>query len=82
MNRDPIPYDGRINRHLRRAQENARTAKLVARIARDTGGDLAQERKKLHAWTPSDSITLRGIPAVGRSVAGAIRHTRPTDCIR
>jgi hypothetical protein len=27
--------------------------------------------------TASDTITLRGIPAIGRGVEGAIRHTRP-----
>ncbi len=26
---------------------------------------------------PSDSLTLRGIPAIGRGVAGAIRNTNP-----
>lgn len=26
---------------------------------------------------PSDAITLRGIPAIGRGVAGHIPHTRP-----
>ena len=24
---------------------------------------------------------LRGIPAIGRGVTGAIRHTRPEDCL-
>jgi hypothetical protein len=27
--------------------------------------------------TASDTITLRGIPAIGRGVEGAIKHTRP-----
>ena len=52
-------------------------AKLLERIARETGGDVAAERKVLHAPTPSDSLTLRGIPAIGRSVAGVITGTQP-----
>lgn len=27
--------------------------------------------------TAGDELTLRGIPAIGRGVQGAIRHTRP-----
>lgn len=30
---------------------------------------------------PSDALTLRGIPAVGRGVAGAIRGTKPEACV-
>lgn len=29
-----------------------------------------------------DPVDLRGIPAIGRSVASAIRHTRPGDNLR
>ena len=31
---------------------------------------------------PSDSITLRGIPAIGRGVAGAIHGTNPDQTTR
>ena len=30
---------------------------------------------------PGDPLALRGIPAIGRGVTGAINHTRPTDAI-
>ncbi len=32
---------------------------------------------KVHYHTAADSITLRGIPAIGRGVAGHIPGTRP-----
>lgn len=52
-------------------------AKVLEKIARETGGDVAEERKVLHAPTPADSLALRGIPAIGRSVAGVITGTQP-----
>jgi hypothetical protein len=33
------------------------------------------------SYTAGDELTLRGIPAIGRGVQGAIRYTRPEDTI-
>jgi uncharacterized protein YdhG (YjbR/CyaY superfamily) len=34
-------------------------------------------RKRIQYVDPADTLTLRGIPAIGRGVAGHIRHTQP-----
>ena len=44
-------------------------------VVREAGADLRVERPI--ARDPSDHLTLRGIPAVGVSVSGAIRGTIP-----
>lgn len=36
----------------------------------------------LRATAGGDERRLRGIPAIGRGVAGAVPGTRPEDCIR
>lgn len=46
----------------------------IAEAARETGGSLAVARG---SHTAADSVTLRGIPAVGRGVAGVMRFTQP-----
>jgi hypothetical protein len=34
-------------------------------------------RERVIVFDPADSLTLRGIPAIGRGVAGVIRGTQP-----
>jgi hypothetical protein len=62
-------------------QEHVRNARLIAQLAREQGGDIRAERaSSASSSTPADSISLRGIPAVGPGWAGgAIRATRPGD---
>lgn len=55
---------------------HAANAEMLEQLARATGGDVKQELAA-HAWTPADALTLRGIPAIGRSVAGVIPGTQP-----
>jgi hypothetical protein len=52
-------------------------ARKLERIIRESGGDTRQLRKTTH--TAADGITLRGIPAIGRGVAGVIPGTNPAS---
>ncbi len=52
----------------------AHAAKLE-RVVRESGGDLRDERPSSH--TAVDGLSLRGIPAIGKSVPGVIRGTSP-----
>ncbi len=49
-------------------------ARKLERIVREAGGDLRDER---HHPTAADGASLRGIPAIGRGVAGVIAGTNP-----
>jgi hypothetical protein len=60
-----------LNLFLRRAEERARLAQQVAKIALETGGEFPQPQAKL----PGDERALRGIPVAG--FGGAIAGTRP-----
>lgn len=75
VNSAPIPYEDRLLRVHRRHLERVAHARLLAELVAETGGDVEEERaKRRHA--PS-SMDLRGLPAVGRGVAGHIRDTQP-----
>lgn len=76
----PIPAEGRLSRVVRRQQENVAHAELLERIAREVGGNVAEEQAKHRGtYTAVDGIALRGIPAIGRGCSGAIRGTRPGE---
>jgi hypothetical protein len=61
--------------HARRAIEAAKNAKLIAQLAREDGVPrFERPREPIDA---GDELTLRGIPAIGRNVGGAIPGTRP-----
>lgn len=52
--------------------------KQLAEIARETGGDLAEERDgRRYFSSVGDEQTLRGIPAIGPGVSGAMPGTSP-----
>jgi hypothetical protein len=73
-----IPYDSRLIRALRRRQEHIEMLATAERVARETNTDIGtviDYASKL----PGDPIALRGIPAIGRGVGGAIHRTRPGD---
>ena len=67
----PIPLPRFLEDHATRVEH----AKKLERVVRDAGGDLGEERKTQH--TAVDSISLRGIPAIGRGVRGVIDGTAP-----
>jgi hypothetical protein len=81
INEAPIPADGRLLRHVRLHQEHVAHLKLLVEIAEEVGGDVREEQEKHRAaYRPAaDGRDLRGIPAIGRGVSGAIRGTRPGD---
>lgn len=56
---------------------HVKNAQLLERVAREAGGDVAKERSAGYAHTAADALSLRGIPAVGRSVSGVILGTQP-----
>lgn len=60
-----------------RVEERQHARELVA-VTNDLEADL-RERKIYH--DPADTLTLRGIPAVGRGVAGVIRGTQPESAV-
>lgn len=49
-------------------------AKIVAEALRETGADAPTRHK---ATAGGDPLTLRGLPAIGPGVSGAIRGTDP-----
>lgn len=79
MNRDSLIHapigDAHTNRQARLADLQAQQARTVIRIAHETG-DTALDRPTPGSL-PGDELALRGIPAIGRGVQGAITGTRP-----
>lgn len=72
---DPIG-DARVNRALRDAQLNAHNAQVLKRIEFETSVD-EKPRQARGATAGGDERKLRGIPAIGRGVAGAIPGSSP-----
>ncbi len=55
---------------------HVKNAQLIARIAMETEGVPIRVRP---GSLPGDERALRGIPAIGRNVSGAIPGTRPDN---
>jgi hypothetical protein len=53
-------------------------AKQLAAVVRETDADLNTIRQQ---HTAADSLTLRGIPAIGRGVAGVSPGTNPESIV-
>ena len=70
----PLPPIGeaRLNRTLRNHQLHITQAQSVARACRE-----AQDTKTYKTTAAGDERKLRGIPAIGRGVTGAIPGTTP-----
>lgn len=61
---------------------HVKNAKELERIARETGGNLTAARAEARARRESpfefpDPVDLRGIPVIGRGIAGIAPGTRP-----
>lgn len=54
-----------------------RNAKMITAIVRETGGNIATERERRRLDEQPDPVDLRGIPVVGRGIAGVSPGTRP-----
>ena len=63
-----------LPRFLQEHQHRRDHAQALARTVVDNSLDL---RDRVIVCDPSDSLTLRGIPAIGRGVAGVIAGTSP-----
>lgn len=61
---------------MRRMIEAQKNVKLIARLALEADDGVKFERPK-SAADAADTRSLRGLPAVARGVAGAIRFTNP-----
>jgi hypothetical protein len=63
-----------LPRFLQAHQHHQQHAETLTQAVVDNTLDL---RERTITYDPSDSLTLRGIPAIGRGVAGHIRNTQP-----
>ena len=66
-----------FTRAQRLAELDQHNAQMLVRIARETSTSDLPIRAVRGATPGGDPIALRGIPAIGRGVTGAIRGTRP-----
>lgn len=75
--RHPLIHQGEgpAAAHQRILRERTEHRRTLDRNARDAPG--LDSRRTSHATAGGDSRKLRGIPAIGRSVAGAIPGTDP-----
>ncbi len=64
-----------LPRFLETHQTRREHARKLERVVREAGGDLRDQRPSTH--TAADGRSLRGIPAIGRGVAGCIPGTNP-----
>jgi hypothetical protein len=63
-------------------EANVRNARLLAQLAAEQGGDLAEERQRLlRTATPVDHIALRGLPCIGPGIPSVIRGTQPEGAL-
>lgn len=69
----PALGDSPLNLWLRRQQEAAELERQVARIALEAGGELQHGA----ATAAGDPRRLRGIPAIGYGVSGALAGSQP-----
>ena len=72
--RDPFPTQGYL-RH-RYTDQHLEDERKIARILLETG-EAAPVQTVARATLGGDERRLRGIPAIGRGVSGAIPGTRP-----
>lgn len=60
-------------------RSNQANAEMIEKLCRETGGNIQVERakQKFYAYTAADHHTLRGIPAIGPGVSGAVPGSKP-----
>ncbi len=64
-----------LPRFLEDHQERVEHARKLEQIVRESGANVTEERaSRQHVMSPTD---LRGLPAIGRGVSGAIAWTQP-----
>ena len=80
MNRDglkvsPIPNEGRLVLAVRRAQLEAEQARILAELAAEAAE--ADDDVPMRATPVGDWRRMRGLPMIGRGVAGAVSGSNP-----
>lgn len=76
----PISNEGRGLRYIRRQRENIELDRQLIQIAIEADANIPTAPSTVaQATLPGDERRLRGIPAIGRGVAGAINGSRPGD---
>ncbi len=79
----PLDQARRLPRYLDEHRERVAWDRKLARILLETGAALpAADSKPVNGAGGGEPARLRGLPAIGRNVKGAIPGTRPEDCIR
>jgi hypothetical protein len=73
VNVESVPYDGHLVRAVQRLRIHRRIAEQVAELAREENVPLPIATATL----AGDPQRLRGLPAIGRNVSGAMRGTQP-----
>lgn len=73
--------DDRLNLALRREALERAQAAVLLELSRE-GPDRVEMRASKQLSRVGDEAQLRGLPAIGRGVRGAIRGTRPGDGLR
>jgi hypothetical protein len=76
-----IPTEGRLNLLLQRHTQHTHNATLIAKLAPDATTKLEPHHQRRYQ-PPADTRTLRGIPAIGRGVAGCIPGMNPDRITR
>jgi len=77
IDQQAIPYESRMSLWARREHEAVAMDRRAAEIVLECGLDIPSRAELSAATAPGDTRKLRGIPAVGPGVPGAIRGTRP-----
>jgi hypothetical protein len=72
LDQERIDDEGRLNLMVQRRRLNANLARQLTEMARETDQPLPTR-----ATAGGDVSKLRGIPAIGRGVPGAMRGSRP-----
>jgi len=67
-----------LPRFLDTHREHHQHAAILEQAITHQGADL---RTRVTYQDPADTLTLRGIPAIGRGVAGCIRGTNPASVV-
>lgn len=66
-----------LPRFLETFETRREHARKLEHAVRSAGGDMHEMRNVRATHTAVDAIALRGIPAIGRGVAGVIAGTSP-----
>jgi hypothetical protein len=73
--------EGQAAAYLRQHEERAAQGRLLANILLEVGEPLPKDRKPRSGVSGAEPARLRGLPAIGRNVSGAIPGTDPLRAV-